>query len=357
MTTIQSILLHRRRTTQRYIALLQHYRFIRNSAIPRGIDTNVVDRILSIPTLLHTHCRINHHLYDMIRERVPMEVQNRGQDVIRHEQQIAIFLLHLSRNTDWRTISILVGVSESTAHSVYTRFGERFRNTFSDVVRWPTLDEQIESVSDLQQRRGIIGAIGAIDGTHIRFNHSPPTDVALDYMNRHGFYSINMLASCDHRGIFTDVMIGWPGRAHDARLLYDSNLYNAWRTNALTKSQHHYLLGDAAFPLCSLIHTPYADSTTQQYQKQYNISHSAARKIIERAFGLLKERWRYLHHMSARDDVTRCNDILNCVYLHNIIERNKYTFDGDDVFDNLNNIAVHVDDDFNDATVVPFHCF
>jgi hypothetical protein len=63
--------------------------------------------------------------------------------------------MHLARPLDWRTIGRLCNVSESTAHSIYRRFGRRFRTAFDGVVRWPTHDEQLQSAGDLQRRWGI----------------------------------------------------------------------------------------------------------------------------------------------------------------------------------------------------------
>lgn len=73
-----------------------------------------------------------------------------------------------------------------------------------------------------------MNSIGAIDGTHVRLAHSPSPKIALSYLNRHSDYSMNCMAACDSRSVFTDVSIGWPGRAHDARVLYNGCLYQDW---------------------------------------------------------------------------------------------------------------------------------
>ena len=35
-----------------------------------------------------------------------------------------------------------------------------------------------------------------------------------------------MQAMVDHRGLFMDVYIGWPGKVHDARVFVNSSLYH-----------------------------------------------------------------------------------------------------------------------------------
>ena len=59
--------------------------------------------------------------------------------------------------------------------------------------------------------------IGAIDGTHIR--GSTPVEVADTYRNRKGALSQNVMAVCDFNMLFTYVVTGWEGSAHDARVL------------------------------------------------------------------------------------------------------------------------------------------
>ena len=64
---------------------------------------------------------------------------------------------------------------------------------------------------------------GANDGTHIPI--IAPQESTADYYNRNGYYSVVMQAVVDHRGLFTDVYIGWHGKVHDARLQANSNVY------------------------------------------------------------------------------------------------------------------------------------
>jgi hypothetical protein len=60
-------------------------------------------------------------------------------------------------------------------------------------------------------------AIGAIDGSHIRV--SVPTEEVVNHTCRHGYTSQNVLAICDFDMRFTFLVVGWPGSAHDTRVL------------------------------------------------------------------------------------------------------------------------------------------
>ena len=64
---------------------------------------------------------------------------------------------------------------------------------------------------------------GVIDGSHIPI--SPPASNHTDYYNRKGWYSIILQAIVDHRYLFRDINVGWPGSVHDARELANSSLF------------------------------------------------------------------------------------------------------------------------------------
>jgi hypothetical protein len=65
--------------------------------------------------------------------------------------------------------------------------------------------------------------IGAIDGSHIPIK--VPSENRHVYINRKGFYSVVLQAVCNHKLVFTDCFVGWPGSTHDARVLRRSDLF------------------------------------------------------------------------------------------------------------------------------------
>jgi hypothetical protein len=60
-------------------------------------------------------------------------------------------------------------------------------------------------------------AIGAIDGSHIAVE--VPAVEEVNHTGRHGYTSQNLLAICDFDLRFTFAVAGWPGSAHDTRIL------------------------------------------------------------------------------------------------------------------------------------------
>jgi hypothetical protein len=61
------------------------------------------------------------------------------------------------------------------------------------------------------------GAIGAIDGSHVKV--IVPVDKVVNHTCRQGYTSQNVLAICDFDMRFTFVIASWPGAAHDMHIL------------------------------------------------------------------------------------------------------------------------------------------
>ena len=65
--------------------------------------------------------------------------------------------------------------------------------------------------------------VGAIDGTHIPIR--APMESHVEYVNRKGYHSILMQAVVDSTYLYRDVVIGWPGSVHDARIFSNTEIF------------------------------------------------------------------------------------------------------------------------------------
>lgn len=81
-----------------------------------------------------------------------------------------------------------------------------------------------------------------------------------------------------------------------------------------------HLVGDAAYTLHEHLMTPYRDNGhLTDRQNNYNFCHSSARIVIERAFALLKGRFRSLLTVLEMDRIDLISEfIIACCILHNI---------------------------------------
>lgn len=153
--------------------------------------------------------------------------------------------------------------------------------------------------------------VGCIDGSHIPI--PGPSEHRAAYINHKGFPSIQMQAVCDDNLRFLDIIAGWPGSVHDSSPLYglleDGNLNN-----------DHHLLGDSVYALAQYMMVSFQDNGhLTEEQGNYNTQHSSARMVIERAFGLLKSKFRRLHYLDMRLMEKIPLIVMACCVLHNFI--------------------------------------
>ena len=104
--------------------------------------------------------------------------------------------------------------------TVHTKFHEVLnclRKLAKDNIkpRDPTFCTEHDKVKEERFWPYFKGAIGAIDGSHVPV--AVPADE--DYTCRHGYTSQNVLAICDFDMRFIFAVAGWPGSAHDTRIL------------------------------------------------------------------------------------------------------------------------------------------
>lgn len=188
--------------------------------------------------------------------------------------------------------------------------------------------------------------IGAIDGTHV--NVVVDKSKRIPYLNRHNETSQNVLAVCDFDMRFTFVMSGWPGSAHDMRVLKDA------RTTHHQKFPHpppgKYYVVDAGYPNRPGYLSPYRCTRyhVQQWQnapppqgmkETFNHAHAKVRNVIERSFGVLKMKFRILLNMPKFLEDKQTRIIVACMALHNFIRESRIPdreFDACDADENYN---------------------
>ena len=143
-------------------------------------------------------------------------------------------------------------------------------------------------------------------------------------------------AAVDDKYLFHDVVIGWPGSVHDARVLGNSQVYhkaenkdilNTGSTVISESVVYPFLVGDSAQPLNTwLIKLFPHNSVLTSKQRKFNYLISRARIVSEIAFGRLKARWRRLLKQNDMDVFNVPHVILACCILHNICEIRGDTF-------------------------------
>ncbi|XP_042056110.1 uncharacterized protein LOC121800652 [Salvia splendens] len=170
------------------------------------------------------------------------------------------------------------------------------------------------------------GCLGALDGTYIDVCVS--VGDAPRYRTRKGHIATNTLAVCDRFMRFVYVLTGWEGSAGDSRVLRDAVTREV---DKLRVPKGCYYLCDNGYANSEGFLTPFkgvryhlkewgpSAHKPQNPTEMFNMRHTMARNIIERAFAVLKMRWGILRSASFYPITTQTRLIMACFILHNFI--------------------------------------
>ena len=104
--------------------------------------------------------------------------------------------------------------------------------------------------------------------------------------------------------------------------------------------ENDHIIADGGYSIPKWLLTPYRDNGhLDPYQRMFNRLFSSNRVIIERAFGLLKGRFRRLSNPSKNDIETSLDVIMTCIFhnvciLQNDVFENFLRRDNDQIFIN-----------------------
>ena len=201
------------------------------------------------------------------------------------------------------------------------------RNIF---ITWPQTPEDCkETVHTFVELSTLPNVFAAIDGTHVQI--TAPEQSTVDFFDRKQRYSIGCQGICDGNMKFLSVSAGFPGSVHDSRILRNTWIFQqAQNENILTaplralgqnNTIRPYLVGDAAYPLYTWLMKPFPYSKNMEpNQERFNLALSQARVTIERAFGVLKGRWRILLGKVCLEPSFAADVVIACSVLHNICQ-------------------------------------
>lgn len=261
---------------------------------------------------------------------------------------MAIAVWRLATGNSFRTTAKTFAVGKSTAVTITHEFCKALVEIQDDFISFPVtpleVGEAIEKFrSDVQCE--IPQAIGAIDGTLIEIV-APIEGDKISYYARTKRYAVNTQALAGANLIFLHLATGYPGSTHDARMFRSSDIFTyAERGDILQYPEeiieNHrikpLILGDGAYPLSTYLMKPYPQSVAlTRDEVKFNKKLSGARVLVERAFGILKARYRIL--LKRLDSqITNVSDvIIACVVLHNFCQsQNDQYMDYDKILDEL----------------------
>jgi hypothetical protein len=197
------------------------------------------------------HFRMDKKTFECLIDYINLPVQNYcgGNKPVESREMLYITLWYLANHAcSLQQISDKFNRSMKCVWFIIQSVITYFQKEGKQFIKWPVQAEMDRVISAFAARSGFPGVIGAIDGCHIRI--VAPAAQQVSYLNRKSFHSIILLAVCLPNREFSYIYTGFPGSAHDYRVLKNSGIYlKATQNNlSLFPSQDHHILGDSALP-------------------------------------------------------------------------------------------------------------
>ncbi|CAG4908373.1 unnamed protein product [Colias eurytheme] len=229
-----------------------------------------------------------------------------------------IFLTFISSIESLTPIATRFDISISSTFRVIRRVVAWLLTKLNDTIKWPTEIENIKDISNtFYEKTGISNVIGVIDCLHVKIEK--PKN-AREYCNAKGYFSIVLQATVDANLRFTNIYCGEPGSSNCFRTLKKSPLYNTTlKDKNLLFPYNVYLIGHSGYPSLSWLVPPYRENKRLTLtQREFNSLHVSARKISEKAFALLKSRFKRIKLFGVYRNIAFITDtIVAACILHN----------------------------------------
>lgn len=209
-------------------------------------------------------------------------------------------------------------MGKATAFRVVRRVTYALHCLASCFIKWPRGEQATRVIEEFQRAKGFPGVIGAVDGSLIQIR--APKEDAASYICRKKYPAILLQAVCDACSLFTHCYAGHVGSVHDARVFRNSPLFEFIQRPDEYFPLNSHLIGDAAYSVHPHVMVPFRDNGhLTARQNNFNYCLSSTCMAIERAFGLLKVRFRILLDCLPLTDITKIPQfIIACCVIHNI---------------------------------------
>lgn len=264
------------------------------------------------------------------------------------DEQVAMTLHILAHHIKQRVINANFERSGETISRYFKKVLNAILSIQGELLKKP---EAVPNDSMDERWKWFKGCLGALDGTHIKVRVS--SEDKPKYRTRKNEIATNVLGVCSQDMQFIYVLTGWEGSAADGRVLRDA----ISRRNCLAVPRGCYYLVDAGYANCDGFLAPFRgqryhlNDWSDRHQpttaeELFNMKHSTARNVIERLFGLLKNRWGILRSPSYYPIKIQNRIIMACCLLHNFIRQEMGGYHGEgEGGGHLKNNEVDVDEE------------
>lgn len=255
------------------------------------------------------------------------------------EKKVVVTLFKLMHGVSISLVADKAALGKSTVHEIIRQVCSAISNNFGHLIAWPVGQRLARITTAFQAKQRMPNCIGAIDGSHIYIAAPSNTIAAADHRNRHKSFSILLQGVVDSKCCFTSINTGPPGSLHDSAHFKTTELYQKVEEGIMSGFHDDpltwpaglpfppYIVGDRGYPLLSWCITPYKMGPMglplSKEEVWFNRKHSATRMSIERAFGILKARFKEIGTKSSLKLEFLPTVVHCCCVLHNILLASK----------------------------------
>ncbi|PKI35895.1 protein ALP1-like [Punica granatum] len=202
-----------------------------------------IEEVLANDTRCYENFRMNphvfHNLCDTLRANYGIKNSRKGMTV---EEMVSMFLLVVGHSTRFAVVAERFQHSKETVSRVIKLIVRGIHSLSPTYIRRMNVDVQPEIQRCRKWYPFFKNCFGAIDGTHVAA--CVPSSVRGTYRNRNNEITQNVLVAYSHDMMFTHVVTGWEGSAHDLRLLSDAATLQSFPA---PYGEQYYVV-DAGFP-------------------------------------------------------------------------------------------------------------
>ncbi|KAJ9548945.1 hypothetical protein OSB04_021488 [Centaurea solstitialis] len=226
-----------------------------------------------------------------------------------------------------------VRMGESTARKCLNHFVEGIIQMYGKVyLRKPTYEDIQQLYAAHDDRHGFPGMLGSLDCMHWEWAMCPVAWQGQYHRGDKPHPSIILEAAASQDTWIWHAFFGCPGAMNDLNVLNHSpifeDVYNGiapdrtFQVNGATY-RHEYYLGDGIYHEWATFVKAFSYPEDDKRIK-FKGAQEAARKDIERAFGILRKRWNIIKQPSRFMEIPTMRKVMYaCIILHNMILENK----------------------------------
>ena len=255
------------------------------------------------------------------------------------EKKVVVTLFKLMHGVSIPLVADKAALGKSTVHGILRQVCSAISCNFGHLIAWPTGRRLARVTAAFHSKQWLPNCIGAIDGTHVYISAPPNSIVAADHRNRNKSFSSLLQGVVDTKCYFTSINTGPSGSLHDSAHFKSSELYRKVEEGVMGGFHDDpmtwpaglpfppYIVADRGYPLLSWCITPFkmgpmGKGLTNE-EVWFNRKHSSTRMCVERAFGILKARFKEIGGKSSLKLDFLPTVVHACCVLHNVLLASK----------------------------------